>query len=63
MEKFVGKKNEVNFIFCFSCRNYKDENTCKAFPKGIPEEIFNGKKEHTEPIKGQTGDFVFERKS
>ena len=33
-----------------------DEIKCKAFPKGIPEEIFIlGESDHTEPFKGDNG--------
>lgn len=32
---------------------------CKAFPKGIPNEIAYGADEHTSVHSGQTGDFVF----
>jgi len=29
--------------------------SCKAFPKGIPDEIFNNEHDHTKPYKGDNG--------
>ena len=28
---------------------------CKAYPKGTPQEIFNGTHDHTKPYKGDNG--------
>ena len=28
---------------------------CKAFPKGIPDEIWEGKNKHTDPVEGDHG--------
>jgi len=35
---------------------------CKAFPKGIPEEILSGRNKHTKPFKGDNGIHYKERK-
>ena len=45
---------------CLRCVHYLKENTCKAFPKGIPEEINFGKN-HIKPYEGDNG-FQFEEK-
>lgn len=34
---------------------------CKAFPKGIPDEFVSGEKIHTEVIKGQKGNYTYEK--
>lgn len=31
------------------------KRTCKAFPEGIPDEIFLGRNNHREPFKGDNG--------
>ena len=51
-----------NKSICAVCKNYnfKKALSCKAFPDGIPEIILNGEDNHTEPLKGQTGNYVFE---
>jgi len=42
---------------CIECKNIKSlvDRTCKAFPKGIPIQIWNGKNNHTKPYKGDNG--------
>jgi hypothetical protein len=49
---------------CSHCKNYNVEDveghTCKAFPNGIPPEIWLGKNPHTHPFKGDNG-VQFER--
>lgn len=48
-------------IQCLACNNLNNNMiTCKAFPKGIPEEILIGKFDHTLPFKGDRG-IRFER--
>lgn len=42
-------------IQCASCKNYKEDNKCKAYPFGIPEEILTGEIDHTEPYKDDNG--------
>lgn len=40
---------------CPVCKFYIEGLKCKAFPKGIPEEILIGESDHTEPFKGDNG--------
>lgn len=42
---------------CTWCRNrhYGPDHTCKAFPSGIPDEIWEGKNDHTAPYEGDRG--------
>ncbi len=35
---------------------------CKAFPKGIPEEILNGSNNHSAPLRNQINTIVYERR-
>jgi hypothetical protein len=49
-------------IQCTTCVHWvspldsgRDEQTCKAFPAGIPEEIWNGKADHRNPFSGDRG--------
>jgi len=39
------------------------KHICKAFPKGIPDEIVTGKNEHLASMPGQNNNKVFERAS
>jgi hypothetical protein len=49
---------------CMTCIHYildiGEIPKCDAFQNGIPEEIWNGDKEHAEPVKNQGNDLVFE---
>jgi hypothetical protein len=43
---------------CMICKNFDKKSfplSCKAFPKGIPTEIFSGTVQHTTPYKGDGG--------
>ncbi len=53
LEMQVEEKKEGIKWFIFKCR---------AFPKGIPTDIYLWKIPHTKILSGQEGDFVFERK-
>ena len=44
---------------CPLCENYLSNLKCKAFPKGIPDEILTGKNNHTKPLPEQKNDIVF----
>jgi hypothetical protein len=46
---------------CYFCRHfYRNKGrVCRAFPQGIPEDIFHGRKLHRKPIDGDNG-FQFE---
>lgn len=47
---------------CMSCihLNKTDPGRCKAFPKGIPENIRTWGEKHTEPVEGQNNTVVWE---
>ncbi len=51
---------------CMDCTHLLDDNEeagtfiCKAYPKGIPEDILNGLWDHREPFAGQDNDITFE---
>lgn len=38
-----------------------ETNSCKAFPKGIPEIIAYGDNKHLKPLPGQDNKIVFEK--
>ena len=45
---------------CIGCKNYISDSTepgfhCRAFPDGIPDEIFEGGFNHRKPFKGDHG--------
>lgn len=40
---------------CLNCKYYKGKWRCKAFSKGIPEEIVLAQNDHTEPYEGDNG--------
>ena len=42
---------------CFECKNFISSKriVCKAFPDGIPDEIFFNEVSHTKPYKGDNG--------
>ncbi|MCX7998614.1 MAG: hypothetical protein N3A69_06635 [Leptospiraceae bacterium] len=40
---------------CFRCKNYIKFKTCKAFPNGIPDEVFFNEVYHTKPYPGDNG--------
>lgn len=49
---------------CIGCKHIKGagriEHTCKAFPKRIPDEIWEGRNNHRKPYRGDGG-IRFER--
>ena len=49
-----GKIN-AKYIACNSCQHLRDNDKCKAFPGGIPEDILVGENDHTEPYPGDHG--------
>jgi len=56
----VGHHLPVFSPVCFYClnldgKNFERPGTCKAFKKGIPEEIWTGEHEHSKPYKGDNG--------
>jgi len=48
---------------CSMCKHWfqKPGGKCKAFPDGIPMEIWEGRNKHTEPYEGDHG-IRFERR-
>ena len=40
---------------CWSCKHYRENVTCSAFPKGIPAEILDSEFDHHNPIRGDHG--------
>jgi hypothetical protein len=50
-----------NTRYCEKCINFnQDNNTCSAFPNGIPVDILSGKIKHVTRFPEQVGDDVFE---
>lgn len=47
-------------IGCPICKHYQFGGVCTAFPEGIPLMFLSGQEGHTEKIKGQENDIVFE---
>lgn len=45
---------------CYDCKYFDKDNSykwfkCKAYPKGIPDEIISNEIDHTKPYKGDNG--------
>lgn len=54
---------EADDLICFGCKHFNRwEGGCDAFPMpdGIPPEITSGENDHSEPLKDQKNDIVFE---
>ena len=47
-------------IGCPICRYYQFDGTCTAFPEGIPMMFLSGERGHTDRMKFQQNDLVFE---
>ena len=47
---------------CMKCKNHINKDKCKAFPKGIPKDIFFDEIEHDHKLPNQIGDYVYELK-
>ena len=49
----------MTFPSCVLCEHFhrtdREADTCTAFPKGIPEDIWNGKTDHRERVSGDHG--------
>jgi len=53
--KFIGAADEVKIPICNTCIHAHADNTCDAFPDGIPSDILNNFADHTKPYKGDGG--------
>lgn len=40
---------------CVTCARYRGLLTCAAFPDGIPQDILEGRIDHTQPYDGDHG--------
>lgn len=58
MEHLIDKEENEPY-FCVDCKHCINVLTCKAFPKGIPQDILSNPESHTEVIDGQVGNFTF----
>ncbi len=45
--------------YCATCGHYQPDQTCAAFPGGIPMGFVAGDVIHTEVLQGQAGDTVW----
>jgi hypothetical protein len=53
----------MEILLCSHCKNYVGDLSCFAFPERIPDEILEGKNNHSKPLPGQTSDeYIFEPK-
>jgi len=55
-----GHNISIYSTVCHKCKNLNSENTqipgtCKAFLKGVPLLIWEGKVDHTKPYPGDNG--------
>lgn len=54
---------------CLECKHYLGRRnvlkppTCKAFPSGIPDDVFLGRIEHNDKVTGQIGKYKFIKNS
>jgi hypothetical protein len=40
---------------CVSCKHWRLDRTCAAFPRGIPDAIWTGENMHRTPVSGDSG--------
>jgi hypothetical protein len=45
---------------CISCKHLQKGSVCKAFLFGIPDDILDGRTDHSKPIERQGNKYVFE---
>tara|TARA_R100000501_G_C2631536_1_gene127893 strand:- start:4609 stop:4896 length:288 start_codon:yes stop_codon:yes gene_type:complete len=52
-----AEEKEMTFPQCIVCEHLisADEETCEAYPEGIPGPLFYGEISHTKPYKGDNG--------
>lgn len=49
---------------CTLCKHLQKDTmnrVCKAFPNGIPDDVWLAKNEHKKPLKNQKNNIVFEK--
>ena len=44
---------------CNYCKYYNQDGTCQAFPERIPDEILEGKNNHSRPLPEQQNTIIF----
>ncbi len=50
-------------VQCQKCKHFDSYSpSCKAFPKGIPRKILDGKFDHRKKFPGQDNNIVFEKR-
>jgi len=63
LSNFGGLSEEDLDIWCDSCKHFKHENICKAFPGGIPLDIIVERDFHLSVRPDQVGKKVYEPKN
>lgn len=48
--------------YCKHLLNDGIDRKCRAFPEGIPKDIWKNKKKHDKPLKDQLNEIIFEKK-
>lgn len=63
-EKFLvpGKGVALTSPQCHSCKHWRGDLTCKAFPEGVPQGILLNAIDHTKAVEGDNG-IKYEAKS
>jgi len=65
MSDIIGHNEPLVKIACNYCKHKKfsmKNIICKAFPNGIPKEIYSGSNQHQKPLPNQGNNIVFEPK-
>lgn len=59
----------ISIMKCVTCKHFlleksnRDKNVCLAFPDGIPLKYRIETESHDKVVKGQTGEYVYEKKA
>lgn len=53
--RFVWEEGELEVSRCHQCAHYRGNQLCIAFPRGIPNEIYNHAFDHRKPYFGDGG--------
>ena len=54
MSEFMGMASK-GMGQCLNCQRYRGGRTCEAFPKGIPEFVWDDMVPHTRQLEGDDG--------